>query len=285
MSKASPIAIDRSWLGAPAQTLRNPTWWLFVGVVFVWTASTAAALVGHSPWWVSGLVNAVASYLAFTVMHESVHGIAHANKRANAWMGRVAGVLLVGSSRMFRAVHLEHHAHTNDPERDPDFGVARTPRWMMPLWCLAIVVDYRRHWFGRPLWRADDERREALVVEGGLVIVALALSAAGWGQAVFTLWVAPALAALLVLAFAFDYLPHAPHIGRGRYLDTRAMPSALGNIALLGQNYHLVHHLWATIPWYRYQRAFRALEPELRARGCDVGQAEGAVGRNTMPSI
>ena len=63
------------------------------------------------------------------------------------------------------------------------------------------------------------------------------------------------------------------------------MPGALGNIALLGQNYHLVHHLWATIPWYRYQRAFRALESELRARGCDVGQAEGGVGRNTMPSI
>jgi fatty acid desaturase len=79
------------------------------------TASTAAALAGFAAWWVSGLVNALASYLAFTVMHESVHGIAHANKRANAWMGRVAGVLLVGSSRMFRAVHLEHHAHPKVP--------------------------------------------------------------------------------------------------------------------------------------------------------------------------
>jgi len=40
---------------------------------------------------------------------------------------------------------------------------------------------------------------------------------------------------------------------------------------LLGQNYHLIHHLWTTIPWYRYQRVFRAIRPELEARGSRIG--------------
>jgi hypothetical protein len=38
-----------------------------------------------------------------------------------------------------------------------------------------------------------------------------------------------------------------------------------------GQNYHLVHHLWTTIPWYRYQRIFFTIDDALAARGCRIG--------------
>ena len=52
---------------------------------------------------------------------------------------------------------------------------------------------------------------------------------------------------------------------------TRARMTQIANLLLLGQNYHLIHHLWTTIPWYRYQDVYRELEPELRARGCPIG--------------
>jgi fatty acid desaturase len=81
----------------------------------------------------------------------------------------------------------------------------------------------------------------------------------------------PASLAVLWLAFAFDLLPHHPHTTRERYYDTRIYPGRVLNAQLLGENYHLIHHLWNTIPWYRYERAFRDAEDDLVARGAPIG--------------
>ena len=35
----------------------------------------------------------------------------------------------------------------------------------------------------------------------------------------------------------------------------------------MGQNYHLIHHLWPAIPWYRYQPAYYATQHILDAKG------------------
>jgi beta-carotene hydroxylase len=43
------------------------------------------------------------------------------------------------------------------------------------------------------------------------------------------------------------------------------------NYLLLGQNYHLIHHLWTTIRWYRYRLAFEDVAAELIARSAPVG--------------
>ena len=36
---------------------------------------------------------------------------------------------------------------------------------------------------------------------------------------------------------------------------------------LLGQNYHLVHHLWPNVPWYYYESAYYQMKPLLDANG------------------
>ena len=81
--------------------------------------------------------------------------------------------------------------------------------------------------------------------------------------------------AILFLALTFDFVAAlgVHYDSRAmRFLDTRIYPSRFLNAVLLGQNYHLIHHLWTTIPWYRpYQRVFRAIRPELEARGSRVG--------------
>jgi beta-carotene hydroxylase len=84
-------------------------------------------------------------------------------------------------------------------------------------------------------------------------------------------WLGPAMVAIVFLAISFDYLPHSPYDSAERYHDTRIYPGRVANVILLGQNYHLIHHLWTTIPWYRYRLVFAAIQPDLEQRGARIG--------------
>jgi beta-carotene hydroxylase len=179
--------------------------------------------------------------------------------------------LLTISTPLFRAVHYEHHSHTNDPDRDPDLFVSRAPMWLLPVWASGVLLEYRRHYYGRKLWRSRAELGEVLVVEALVVFAMVAAVATGNLVPLAVVWLIPTTIAVLFLVMAFDYLPHYPYDSRERYLDTRAYPGRVAFAVLLGQNYHLVHHLWTTVPWYRYPRVFDAVRPELEARGSRIG--------------
>ena len=46
-------------------------------------------------------------------------------------------------------------------------------------------------------------------------------------------------------------------------------PNRLLNLLIGGQNYHLVHHLWPSIPWYKYETAYYTAKPILDEKECD----------------
>lgn len=269
-SKAPRIKVRREWVGAPTGTLRNPTFWLFVATLTSFGLVTAAYLAGELPIVITLVLNAVAIYGGFTVMHESMHGIAHESRTLNSGLGRISSLLLTIPMPLFRAVHYEHHAHTNDPERDPDLFMAQSPWWLVPLWSPQVIVEYRRHFYGRKLWRQKGDLYAALLNDAGLVAAIAVAAATGHLGTIMVLWLGPALLAVVFLAVAFDYLPHYPYASAERYHDTRIYPGKVANAVLLGQNYHLIHHLWTTIPWYRYRRAFAAVRPDLEQRGARI---------------
>ena len=147
-STVEAIKVDRSWIGAPAgRTLQNPTVWLAVATVGLLALGSWGYVAGVIPWWTVVPINAAAIYLGFTVLHEAMHGIAHPSRTVNALLGRLGGLALTISFPLFRGVHYEHHSHTNDPNRDPDLIVARAPRVLLPLWCLAVMVEYRAKFY------------------------------------------------------------------------------------------------------------------------------------------
>ena len=57
----------------------------------------------------------------------------------------------------------------------------------------------------------------------------------------------------------------------GRYRETRAFRSRIGNIGSMGMQYHIIHHLYPTIRLNRTPAAYRALRPFLVERGCEIG--------------
>jgi len=265
------IPVDRSWIGAPsALGPGNPT----VALACTAFALFAVGAGGYAEKALSApvvvVLHAVAMYLSFTVLHEGMHGIAHRSRPVNEMLGRLAGIPLTITLPMFRGVHYEHHSHTNDPQRDPDLIVSWRPRWLLPLWCLGVMVEYRIKFFGHRLWRTRADLIEAIAMELLLFAAMIAAVACGWWRALLVLWLGPAALAVVLLAFAFDFLPHYPYDSRARYLDTRVYPGRVLNALLLGQNYHLVHHLWTTIPWYRYRGVFAQIHGALERRGCRI---------------
>jgi len=172
---------------------------------------------------------------------------------------------------LFRAAHLAHHSHTNDEEQDPDMMVAKRPALLAPLWFLWTPIHYRVMVYGRGMLRGRGAKLESMGTDAAVVAIIVAAIWSGHGALLAQLWLIPASIAILWLALAFDLLPHYPQTSEERYYDTRVYPGRFLNALLLGQNYHLVHHLWTTIPWYRYVRAFEDVEADLIARGAPIG--------------
>lgn len=263
---------------APARELRgaptvawwaNPTMWIALAALLGWVVGWAGYLSGAVPAWAAIAVNVVANYLGFTVFHESCHRTAHRRRWLNDALGWLPALMLTFVSPVFRSCHLQHHAHTNDPDRDPDHWVAHRPRWLLPFWLVGTAVRYRVlcHRLG---WSTPAARRAQQVMDAALVASLPVAALTGYLTEVVVLYWAPMLISGLVLFFAFDFLPHYPFDSTERFHDTRLQPGRLRHALLLGQNYHLVHHLWVSVPWFRYRQVFTDLEPELRARNVRI---------------
>ena len=267
--KPQTLEIDRRWIGAP-KTRFNPTLGLFLVAVPGFALGAVAIGTGALPVLPGVLWQAVCLYLSFTVLHDAMHCTAHRSKQVGNGMGRVCGLMLFTPLALFRGVHHAHHGHTNNRERDPDLYVTPGSAWVWTLTSLLGFYRYRWHFYRNHLWRNAAGRHEAIVSDvllasllvGGLVAAPSLVLAA---------WLAPVTLVTFFLKYTFDYLPHNPHTQRGRFYDTRNAPGRVANVLLLGQNYHGIHHLWTTVPWYHYQQVFREIEPQLRERQCPIG--------------
>jgi beta-carotene hydroxylase len=264
------IRPSASHRGAPTgATWRNPTVWMF-GAFLATSVMSVSYLWGAVPTWAAIGLGTLARYLGFTVMHEASHRVAHRNRLVNDFLGWPPGLLLTTTLPMFRSCHTKHHSYTNQPDIDPDMDVGRSPRWLRPLWLLTPLWTYRARYYGQS-WAKTGRH---LWMQGAfdVTIVAMIVAAIATGHTVdlLVVFVVPLLVALSLLALAFDLIPHLPFDSTERYHDTRALPSRTLNVLLLGQNYHLVHHLWNSVPWYRYQAVFAETRDELAAVGARV---------------
>jgi beta-carotene hydroxylase len=223
--------------------------------------------------WCCFSMNVLALHLSGTVIHDASHNSAHSNRIINAILGHASALMLGFAFPVFTRVHLQHHSHVNDPENDPDHFVSTGG----PLWLIAARFFYHEiFFFKRRLWRKYELLEWFLSRLVLITIVWLGIKYDFIGY-VMNFWFVPALVVGIALGLFFDYLPHRPFQERNRWKNARVYPGKVLNLLILGQNYHLVHHLWPSIPWYRYQPAYYAAKPVLDAKGCDqsLGLLEG----------
>jgi beta-carotene hydroxylase len=266
-----PLTVPREFLGPPSGF--NPTLVMFLAALLLVVISTSGYWLWSWAGWFCFAINIVALHMAGTVIHDASHNVAHRDKVMNAILGHGSALLLGFAFPVFTRVHMQHHANVNDPENDPDHFVSTGG----PLWMIAARFFYHEiFFFKRRLWRKYEllEWFLSRLFVATIIIVAWQY---GFSSYIMHFWFCPALVVGLALGLFFDYLPHRPFKERDRWKNARVYASPWLNILILGQNYHLVHHLWPSIPWYKYQAAYRATKPLLESKNChlSLGLFEG----------
>ncbi len=214
-------------------------------------------------------VQSILLYVLFTPMHEAVHRVASKRRWLNEAILAVTGLCFASDGRLFRRIHLAHHAYTNRGAIDPDHFTAHPRlvwRWVKSF---ALVGHYYRYVLTQ--LRKAVGLRQAMVSVAIPVVALLAAVAAGKGQALMLGWLVPWFLAQGVLGFVFTSWPHHPGKDSSRVGNTRILlaPKAVQWL-MLSQNLHLVHHYKPDVPWYRYDAYWQEHGAKLVAQGAFV---------------
>ncbi len=250
-------------------------------------ALIAFGLSGAVPVWWLTLPLGVSAYLHYTPAHEAIHRNIVRSRRfdpANRAIGWWAALLSGMTWPLLLRTHLAHHAHTNGA-RDPDafvqgplwrlFAMAALSVWTnlvpVPFWTLLYGKDgpklgYLDAW---KVMRAHEWRRHQ-IAHGLMCAGVWGAVLTGYGVEAFALYVVPATIGRLLMGIFLSWLPHRPFVPGDRYKATTLRKGRLIAILSVGHSMHLVHHLWPRVPFYRYQRLYRALAPVLHDRGVRV---------------
>ncbi len=239
------------------------------------------ALVGADrPWlWIPLAVVQGFTVFNFTVLlHEVVHHAVFARRRpaaerALAWLYAVPSGI---SASQFTRWHLDHHAELGSPDDDPKrrhLSPRVNARWYKLLYCTpALFPIYfraaRREAAGYDArLRARIARERWTAIAAHLGVLAALTWAAGWDAAV--------RAYVIPVFFVFPVAFTLNRLGQHYSIDP-ADPAGWSTLmrghwfwdrAFLNSNYHLEHHYFPGVPFYRLPALQRALLPFFAARG------------------
>ena len=238
------------------------------------------ALAGLFPMWAVVLPLGYMVFAYYTLVHESIHG--NIVRRADrAWVHKAIGwwgaLNMMTSYPALRKIHLLHHQHTNK-EEDPDYGLCRGSLWMsigrvvglrtLLLLPLPIVklIPAASYTLKRAMLTRSEMRIHVVTVSLLQLAFWTAVFTGYWAEALLLYWI-PVMIGLVLLNVFFQNLPHVPFDKSDRYGKARVIEWPLGHWILLGQNFHLGHHLWPSVPFYNYRRLNDRLRPQFQSAG------------------
>mmetsp|Transcript_879 Transcript_879/g.1218 ORF Transcript_879/g.1218 Transcript_879/m.1218 type:complete len:299 (-) Transcript_879:74-970(-) len=288
--KLKPITIkpkNRDLLKIPS--IAWPTVYLFIVSASVRLITLYLDVTFGLSTWLVLVLNVLATYTIFTPMHECVHNSLANPSGKFRWMngliGRLSATAFAGPFLAFKVVHLSHHKYTNEETMDPDFWseggtsfIGRFVRWMSQ----DLYYYYWYLVYGR---RGRSFREQIEVYLTMLVIYTIAFIGIkhGFDRIVYLHLLLPARGAMPILALLFDWLPHHrwPHMitrAINPFKATHKLKKLFGfelTVPTLEQSMHHIHHLWPTVPWYRYHIVHKELWPQLKASGTEVWGIHG----------
>jgi ring-1,2-phenylacetyl-CoA epoxidase subunit PaaE len=268
--------------GEVVPRLSCPIVGIFSGALTLFVGSSWLALDHRVPRAVTIVLNAVAIFVMFTVLHDASHYSISSKRWVNRVFGRAAMVFVspLISFSGWAFIHIEHHRHTNDHDHDPDHFASHGKWWQLPVRWAAMDAPYLTFYLQNHKRRPKREMAESgmLFALFTAVVATTLVTGSFWLLAV--IYLIPERIAVVVLGWWFDWLPHhglEDTQTENRYRATRVRVGMewLLTPLMLSQNYHLVHHLHPSIPFYRYLKAWRRNEEAYLERDAAITTAFG----------
>jgi len=266
-----------------------------------WIAVIVLGVKGTIPLWLGLILNTVIASTFYMPMHEATHGNIWGRTTSGKWIEDLIGMLcaipLGFSYKAHRSSHMRHHAHTNDPLKDPDFHTAGPMHTVLKSWygqvmlatflpVFAFVPAARKLLPAAMLvmMRAETGSRKAGLIQlrfwflthAFLVLAILT----GYGWQALMLWYLPSRLQALWLLTIFAWYPHHPATKVGRYVDTRVAVFPGSRWLIRGHDHHAVHHLFPRVPHYRLPRLWADIADDMVAKGV---RSEGKALSATCP--
>ncbi|MDG4898452.1 fatty acid desaturase [Mesorhizobium sp. WSM4976] len=246
-------------------------------LLVIFTLSTAFAVAGAIPIWAAFFCNLVVLYSLYTVVHEAVHSNISSRRKSLRWIDPVAGVIACAplwlNYHQHKRQHMAHHSHTNHDE-DPDiYARGSFLGWVFLRLPYALLNYFNPVQQYRQCKRFNCTPREVVYTAASFSVYAailIASLAAGFWREVLFLWFIPWWIGQTVMLTFFTWTPHHDHHEIGRYRNSRVSIFPGANFLLQGQNYHLIHHMIPSIPYYRYRASFEEMRPILERKGVRI---------------
>ena len=200
-----------------------------LGQFTLWIATWVLVIVGTIPLYVGFLLALFTACNAYLPSHAGQHSHLSGGKKnlqwLDYWIGQISLIQLTQPHEILKATHLKHHAHTNDPDNDPDFFHGNAKNW----WEAAVSANVAYNNDG-PAMKViskhieDDPKFKKALEKGGswvfLFFFAQIILAILYPIETFLLWWVPKRFAASYLGIVFSYYPHSG-LDKGRYKNTR----------------------------------------------------------------
>ncbi len=231
--------------------------------------------------WLGCVINGVLSYGMFSIIHDASHRAISSNKWINDGIGSIGLIFLFPYAPMpiLRWLHMQHHRHANS-KNDPDYFTHTSPRWQA-LFRWANFDGYYMYYYFRYGGDFVKKFRGVFALYVGLAVIALAMAIYfGYALEVLVLWFLPTRIGLLLIDIVFVILPHNPGIvsqNEDPYLATtmRMGWEWLLTPIMVYQNYHLIHHLYPTVPFYKMHKVWFLQKDQLTRHNVSYQTAFG----------
>jgi len=254
-----------------------PTLVLAIALVCGFIAVTWLAAAGVMPLWLGAVLNTAILFAIYSPLHDAIHTAIVPRRKGWGWVHTAVGMACAAPIWMFyhhhRKSHFRHHARTNHDD-DPDLyakgSFAQVCFVKLPLMLLnyfnpvALLADCRLH----GLTRGEIAITMTLFALQSAAVIGVV--AAGYGLELVMLWLLPWFVGNHIMMMTFAWMPHNDHSETGRYRDTRIALFPMGDLLLLQQNLHLIHHMLPSVPFYRYRAVFNEIRPLLEQHGARI---------------
>jgi len=280
----SKDALFKQMLQAP--TFAMPTILMSVGLLAAIVATWYFALQGVLPIWAGCLINGVLGYGMFSVAHDALHRATSTVSWFNELSGSIGLFFFLPYApiAVARWVHMQHHRFTNG-ELDPDRFIHDCPSWQRLIRWANFDVFYFVYFLQHGGDVRDKHLKTVVGFVAGLVALVIAAFIAGYGYEVLMLWLLPTRIALFMVATVFVYLPHYPGVVPNEDDAFLATTMRMGwewllTPLLVYHNYHLIHHLYPTVPFYRMHDVWYLKYDELTQGNISYQSAFGVAPEN-----